>query len=140
LRWARLSPAEAALLASQLGSDVPFCLLGEGRARVAGAGELVEPLPWGEVAGMAFTLLVPPFGVPTGAVYETWDELGGPQGANFNDLEDAALRAEPRLVKWRDRLGEETGQSPRLAGSGSTWFVEGPFPGGARKVVRAWRL
>ena len=26
---------------------------------------------------------------------------------------------------WRDVLGEAAGVEPRLAGSGSTWFVEG---------------
>ncbi|MDA8185468.1 MAG: 4-(cytidine 5'-diphospho)-2-C-methyl-D-erythritol kinase [Actinomycetota bacterium] len=42
-----------------------------------------------------------------------------------NDLELAALRVEPRLARWRDCLGDATGMRPRLAGSGSTWFVEG---------------
>ena len=36
---------------------------------------------------------------------------------------------EPRLAAWRDRLGEVTGRTPMLAGSGSTWFVEGSFAG-----------
>ena len=44
-----------------------------------------------------------------------------------NDLEAAALRVEPRLASWRDALARATGQRPRLAGSGSTWFVEGPL-------------
>jgi 4-diphosphocytidyl-2C-methyl-D-erythritol kinase len=42
-----------------------------------------------------------------------------------NDLEPAALDVAPMLADWRDRLAEVTGQRPRLAGSGSTWFVEG---------------
>jgi hypothetical protein len=32
---------------------------------------------------------------------------------------------EPRLGPWRDALGEWSGSEPVLAGSGSTWFVEG---------------
>ena len=32
---------------------------------------------------------------------------------------------EPRLGPWRDALGEWAGREPVLAGSGSTWFVEG---------------
>jgi 4-diphosphocytidyl-2-C-methyl-D-erythritol kinase len=32
------------------------------------------------------------------------------------------------LAEWRDRLGDATGEIPILAGSGSTWFVEGAFP------------
>ena len=76
-----------------------------------------------------YTLLVPPFGVSTAAVYRAWDELGGPVSDNFNDLEPAALRVEPRLAEWRDRLGDATGHRPLLAGSGSTWFVPGEYPG-----------
>jgi 4-diphosphocytidyl-2-C-methyl-D-erythritol kinase len=70
------------------------------------------------------------------AVYRRWDELGGPTGPGANDLEQAALAVEPRLAEWRDRLGDATGETPCLAGSGSTWFVEGEFPGEDRVVVR----
>ena len=121
LRWAGSCDAEVALA---LGADVPFCLVG-GRARVRGVGEEVEPLPFTE---QTFTLLTPPLSVSTAAVYEAWDSLGGPTGDNGNDLEPAALEVEPRLAVWRDQLGDATGRTPRLAGSGSTWFVEGAFP------------
>jgi 4-diphosphocytidyl-2-C-methyl-D-erythritol kinase len=77
--------------------------------------------------------------VPTAAVYQAWDEMGGPGSDNFNDLEQAALRVEPRLVGWRDQLGQTTGETPVLAGSGSTWFVRGAYPGGGRLVVRVDR-
>jgi 4-diphosphocytidyl-2-C-methyl-D-erythritol kinase len=135
LRWAGASdPA----LAARLGADVPFCLMG-GRARVSGIGEQVEPLPFDAVDGRPFTLVVPPFGVSTAAVYRAWDELGGPAASGLNDLEPAALAVEPRLYEWRDRLAVATGRVPLLAGSGSTWFVEGAFPGDGRLVVRAVR-
>ena len=55
----------------------------------------------------------------------TW----GPKGENGNDLEQAALQVRPELSKWRDKLEKHTGLKPKLAGSGSTWFVEGYFPG-----------
>ena len=41
-----------------------------------------------------------------------------------------------RLAAWRDRLAEATGEVPVLAGSGSTWFVAGAFPGDDRIVVQ----
>jgi 4-diphosphocytidyl-2-C-methyl-D-erythritol kinase len=66
--------------------------------------------------------------VSTAAVYERWDALGGPTADGPNDLEPAAMSVEPRLAEWRDRLGDATGRTPQLAGSGSTWFVEGAFP------------
>jgi 4-diphosphocytidyl-2-C-methyl-D-erythritol kinase len=127
LRWAGVGadpsgPGPGALrLASRLGADVPFCLVG-GRARVRGVGEVVEPLAPLQVA---LVLVLPPFGVPTQAVYRAWDRLGGPTAEGPNDLEPAALVVEPRLATWRDALGEATGKVPVLAGSGSTWFVAG---------------
>ena len=122
LRWAGVTDLG---LAASLGADVPFCLLG-GRARVTGIGDVLEPLPYVE---REYTLLMPPFGVSTPAVYAAWDELGGPAATGPNDLEPAALAVEPRLAAWRDILGDATGQAPVLAGSGSTWFVEGSFEG-----------
>ena len=132
LRWAGCDDAATA---ATLGADVPFCLIG-GRARVGGIGEVVEPLPF---EARTLTLLTPPFGVATPAVYRAWDELGGPSATGPNDLEPAAMVVEPRLAAWRDRLGDATGRTPVLAGSGSTWFVDGAFPGEDRVVVTSWR-
>ena len=134
LRWAGISDPQ---LAVGLGSDVPFCVIG-GRARVTGVGECVEALPFEEVEGHAYTLVTPPLHVSTVEVYRAWDRMGGPTGENGNDLEPAALAVEPRLAQWRDHLGGMTGATPRLAGSGGTWFVDGSFPG-AGLVVRVAR-
>ena len=128
LRWAGYTDTQGA---AQLGADVPFCLVG-GRARVQGIGELVQPM---EFVPQTLTLLIPPFGCSTPAVYQRWDEMGGPEGSNGNDLEPAALDVEPRLDQYRRALEEATGQTARLAGSGSTWFVEGAYPGDGRIVV-----
>lgn len=111
--------------AAQLGADIAFCLSG-GRARVRGIGEDVSPLPY---LRRTFTLLTPPLMCSTPAVYRAWDDMGGPRGDNGNDLEPAALRVEPRLAGYRDQLSDHAGKRARLAGSGSTWFVEGSFPG-----------
>lgn len=130
LRWAGVADVH---LAARLGADVPFCLVG-GRARVTGVGEVLEPLPF---EARTFTLLTPPLHCSTAAVYAAWDEMGGPSGDGPNDLEAAALHVEPELARWRDRLGDATGATPALAGSGSTWFVEGDHPGDGRVVVHA---
>jgi 4-diphosphocytidyl-2-C-methyl-D-erythritol kinase len=129
LRWAGRTDLD---LAARLGADVPFCVVG-GRARVRGIGESVDPLPYEE---RRFVLLLPPFGVNTAAVYRAWDQLGGTTDgtgerlvgngrSGTNDLESAALHVEPRLAAWRDRFAEVSGARPLLAGSGSTWFLEG---------------
>ena len=121
LRWADCRELSVAL---SLGADVPYCVRG-GRARVQGTGGSVDPL---DFEARTFTLLTPPLHVSTPWVYGAWDDLGGPEGENGNDLELAALTVEPGLQMWKDRLGEATGLEPRLAGSGCTWFVEGAFP------------
>ncbi len=125
LRWAEVSDLG---VAADLGADVPFCVVG-GRARVTGVGEVVEPLDFED---LCFVVLLPPLSVDTAAVYRRWDERqarpprrrAGPD-ARDNDLEPAALDVAPALAPWRDRFAEVTGRRPRLAGSGSAWFVEG---------------
>ncbi len=131
LRWAGVDDAE---VAASLGADVPFCLAG-GRARVTGIGEVIEPLPFEVVRGRSYTLVVPPLAVSTVEVYRAWDALGGPAGEHGNDLEPAALVVAPELARWRDRLGEATGEVPQMAGSGATWFVPGAHEGPGLTVV-----
>lgn len=117
LRWAGFDDLTAA---ATIGADIPFCLIG-GRARVAGIGEIVEPLV---PEPLVVTLVIPPFGVSTPAVYRAWDDLGGPHHRR-NDLEPAACVVEPRLVTYREAISTACGSAPVLAGSGSTWFIDG---------------
>ncbi|MEZ5167089.1 MAG: 4-(cytidine 5'-diphospho)-2-C-methyl-D-erythritol kinase [Acidimicrobiales bacterium] len=128
LRWAGFDDTGRA---ASIGADVAFCLRG-GRARVRGIGEVIEPLPF---EARTFTLVTPPVRCPTPAVYAAWDDLGGPAGEHHPALEPAALVVAPDSARWRDELGEVAGRRPRLAGSGSSWFVEGAFPGPGRLVV-----
>ncbi|MGH9089733.1 MAG: 4-(cytidine 5'-diphospho)-2-C-methyl-D-erythritol kinase [Acidimicrobiales bacterium] len=126
LRWAGVRDLA---VAARLGADVPFCVHG-GRALVRGIGESVAPR---EHVDRSFVLLLPPFGVDTGAVYREWDQRAMRRESTrdlrrkgpVNDLTAPALTAEPRLRPWSDRFGEVTGREPSLAGSGSTWWVEG---------------
>ena len=142
LRWAGVPVNQGGLdRAARLGADVPFCLRG-GRARVTGVGERIEAL---EPLELAVSLLLVPLACSTPAVYAEWDRMhpgdpaasDPPAGADgvVNDLEAAALEVEPGLARWRAAWARATGLAPRLAGSGSTWFVEearpdlaGPFP------------
>jgi len=130
LRWAGVDDLA---LAARIGADVPFCLRG-GRARVTGIGDELAPLPH---EPRTVTLAFPDgLRCDTAAVYRAWDDLGGPTADGPNDLEPAALVVEPRLAAFRDRLGDETGETPVLAGSGATWFVPGAHPGPGRLVAR----
>ncbi|MEY3290177.1 MAG: 4-diphosphocytidyl-2-C-methyl-D-erythritol kinase [Actinomycetota bacterium] len=118
LRWAQFTDVGAS---ATVGADVPFCLVG-GRAQVKGIGEIIEPLPFEE---KKITLFIPPIHVSTPAVYQSWDGLGGPKGANGNDLEPAALHAYPELQTWKNSIEDAIQQKAFLAGSGATWFALG---------------
>lgn len=130
LRWAGFTNLERA---SRLGADIPFCMVG-GHAQVQGIGEIVTPLATNNGPKTDITLIVPPFGVSTPAVYAAWDALGGPRAkatavaTGLNDLEPAALFVEPQLALWRDKIADAAGFTPTLAGSGATWFLRGSFP------------
>lgn len=132
LRWAgHRTTGDDLARCAQLGADIPFCLVG-GRARVRGIGEVIDALPHLE---RTVTLIVPPLTVSTPAVYRAWDELGGPTSTGPNDLEPAALVAEPALARWRDRIADLVGTPPVLAGSGATWFTAGEHQDALAELV-----
>lgn len=127
-------------LAAQLGSDVPFALLG-GTALGTGRGEIVEPVA---DAGTWWWVLVPsPIGLSTPEIYRHYDRLfpdapavppmpeallaalavGDPYalaGALHNDLQAAALDLRPDLQQLID-AGEAAGALRGVVtGSGPT--------------------
>ena len=75
------------------------------------------------VRAAGVTLVVPPFGVSTPAVYRAWDELGGPTADGPNDLEPAALAVEPRSAGGATASPSSPARRRRWPGSGATWFV-----------------
>ena len=133
LKWAGFTDLEAA---SRLGADIPFCMIG-GRARVQGIGEVIDILP---PMHREITLVIPPFGVSTPAVYRAWDDLakaGNNATNDQNHLQQAALVVEPRLIEWQDKIAQACGQAPVLAGSGSTWWLDGAFLELAKDLPKA---
>ncbi len=124
-------------IATQLGSDVPVCLIG-GAAWMRGRGERVDPVELDDLLDVV--IVTPPFGCSTSLVFQAYDDLhAGPSrsartvsapaavsrliGELVNDLEPAAQRVEPRLVALRDDLHEVAGVEALLAGSGSTFTI-----------------
>lgn len=125
----------AVAAAPLLGSDVPFCLAG-GTARVTGGGEEVTSLRTPD--DFVLAVVVPPFELPTAAVYRQWDEIGGPEGSGAqgravpvslrehaplgNDLEPAAVALEPALGDWMADVRAHWGQPVMMSGSGPALF------------------
>ena len=133
--------ADLLAIAAELGSDVPFALLG-GTALGTGRGELVEAVP---DAGHWWWVAVPSAaGLSTAKVYAEHDRLGlgtrrlVPQelldalaagsveelaGSLSNDLEPAALSLRPDLVASRDAALAAGALAMLLSGSGPTWLA-----------------
>jgi 4-diphosphocytidyl-2-C-methyl-D-erythritol kinase len=145
-------------IAARLGADVPFCLHG-GAAWMRGKGDQLERV---RLTGpLAVVVALPPLHVATAAVYDAWDQLGGPEAEArvpapaavrdlveglSNDLEPAAFAVEPRLRLFRDDLEETAGAPALLAGAGSAYAM---FPPGstrdeavaaARRIGRRMRI
>lgn len=113
---------------ASLGADVPFCVQVD-RANVSGIGDVVEPM---ETFRRTFVLFLIPIHSPTPKVYSMFDEISkdaNNESSDFqrNDLEIAALAVSPRLVQYRRMLTRRFNITPRLAGSGSTYFIESSF-------------
>ena len=127
-----LDQKELIAIAAEIGSDVPFFILGSA-ANCRGRGEVVEParLP----SRFNLLLVKPDFGVPTPWAYQRWKnsrKLPGVEyalqefsGVRFvNDLERPVFEKFALLgylKKWL-RLQPEVGAA-LLSGSGSTLFA-----------------
>ena len=102
-------------IASQLGSDVPFCLTG-GTAIAEQRGDHLTFIPtepaWFAIAWPGVELLTPD-------VYRAWDETPGEPP---NQLAKAAMRIEPSLQEFANALNSGTGPGWQMTGSGSAFF------------------
>ncbi len=143
-------------IASCVGSDVPFFLIG-GTALVRGRGEIVEKVQ--DITGYSVVLFVPPFGSSTAEMYEkiTPELYGKGPGKvrelleaylnkdydtirtlSYNVFEKVFLREHEEIVSKLEDFGK--GAIVRmLTGSGSAFFAvypegkgEHPFVGGVQ--------
>lgn len=142
-------------LAAQLGSDVPFALLG-GTARGTGRGEVVTPLV--DNGSWAWVVVPDEHGLSTPQVYRRFDELcpdapAQPAGADEvvealsygdpgrlakslrNDLEVAALDLRPDLRDLLDRGVAEGALRGLVSGSGPTCVFLCESAGAAHAVA-----
>lgn len=118
-------------IALELGSDVPFFLVG-GRAFATGRGEVITPLP--EIGPAPLLLVLPEERVMTAEAFrlvtpsETSDAV--------NDFEAPIFAKFPRLGEYKQRLVDAGATFAAMSGSGSTIF--GAFADAAsRDAARA---
>lgn len=142
----RVADEDLSAIASRIGSDVPYFLVG-GTALGLGRGEEVYPLE--DLPRHWVVLVLPPFGVATKDAYAWLDAIGkrirdpfsekgsrilfGLPGLLTNDLEAPVVERHPVIGQLRDRLRAEGALLAAMSGSGSTVF--GVFT--AERVARA---
>ncbi|MFO7692762.1 MAG: 4-(cytidine 5'-diphospho)-2-C-methyl-D-erythritol kinase [Vicinamibacterales bacterium] len=152
----RGAPADLAAIASRLGSDVPYFLLG-GTALGLSRGEELYPLE--DLPARSVVLALPAFGVSTADAYRWFDEAplrtaGAPAGAATsiaawrgwplelrNDLEAPVTRRHPEIGAARRALESAGADAALMTGSGSAVFglfaTERAARRGARAVAEA---
>jgi 4-diphosphocytidyl-2-C-methyl-D-erythritol kinase len=152
-------PADVLLaLGTELGSDVPFFVMGAPFAHGTGRGErlaALAPLPARPVV-----VAIPDFPVATAEAFRWLDQDREEQGTDapavpeqpthgtelswdavaadaMNDFEGPVFRRHPELEAIRDRLREHGARPALLAGSGSTVFGVFDDGGSARAAADA---
>ncbi len=155
--WGLATPHEELLsLAAELGSDVPFCLVG-GTASGAGRGELVTAIE--DSGSYWWVVALSDRGLSTPAVFAEFDrrhagtEVPEPEVSEelvaalaagdakrlaallLNDLEAPALTLRPDLAELLQRGGRPPALGALLSGSGPTCLFLAADEADARKVL-----
>jgi 4-diphosphocytidyl-2-C-methyl-D-erythritol kinase len=145
------SVEQLAVVAAQLGSDVPFFLAG-GTAICRGRGEKIEPIEG--LGAMWFVVVRPPEGLSTAAVYgacrpgesptsleamvtetkrRNWPAVGP---VAFNGLLPAAKELSPRVGQVLKRLEKAASPLIGMSGSGTSCFAVARNGMEARRLAR----
>jgi 4-diphosphocytidyl-2-C-methyl-D-erythritol kinase len=152
----RLPRRDLLELAGELGSDVPFFLIG-GAALGLGRGEDVYPLADGRRTGLV--VIKPSIGISTVEAYRWFDEDAGrrPASASLveadgvdmdwptgpvelrNDLQPAVCRRHPGITAAIDALRGAGATAAAMSGSGSAVFGVFTEAGAARAARRLAR-
>jgi 4-diphosphocytidyl-2-C-methyl-D-erythritol kinase len=145
------SMEELAQVSAQLGSDVPFFLVGSA-AICRGRGERVEPVAI--PAAMHFVVVYPPEGLSTAAVYRVCRPASRPRTLApllealargdirqtgrllFNRLQPAAEKLSPWIGRLRRHLAREDCLGHGMSGSGTSYFGLCRHARHARRVAR----
>jgi len=151
--WPGATPELLLRVASAVGSDPPFFLVG-GTARATGRGEHVGALP--DLAPHDVVLFIPPESLErkTARAFAAIDRHEFDDGTVatsfvrdaktqvsttdvFNAFERVAFELFPSLATLWEELEQRIGEPIRLAGAGPTLFWIGPLGAGARVAAAA---
>jgi 4-diphosphocytidyl-2-C-methyl-D-erythritol kinase len=143
-------------LAAEVGSDVPFFIVG-GTALCTGRGEKVKPMRFKR--RLNFVIVMPSFGVSTAKVYRseglnltlarkrakllTWGKASGRNVSIcpilFNRLEEATFRLYPEIKRLKTAVARSCSGGALMCGSGSAVFGLCRDPREAAKAAAALR-
>lgn len=131
-----LSNVELLKLGEEIGSDVPYCLMG-GNCTVTGRGECVRRNPI-HVA-RDFVLVVPDVEVSTKWAYEEWDRITNYElrimNESHNDLEPVVIKKYPVIQKVKEKLKDLGCGFTQMSGSGPGVFGVVNSPEQGRKIA-----
>lgn len=131
------TPSDLHRLATELGADVPFFLLG-GTALGLGRGERLFAI--NELPALSVVLALPGVFVSTRDAFQSFDRAGAAGVARpwpharlwtwsdgcfedfENDLESSVFALHPQLAELRGELARQGAELARMSGSGSTIF------------------
>lgn len=152
-----LSMEKLSQLSAEVGSDVPFFLMG-GTALVTGRGEYVSKLP--DAPELNLVIVKPNFGVPTAFAYHKLAEIEGRKSAAKTALAVSAIRNGersalitnlsndfdlvvdtefPGIAEIRHRMWELGSEASLLCGSGAAVFGVFSSPDEANRASKALR-
>ncbi len=120
-------------IAATLGADVPACMVSQ-TCRGEGRGDRLDLLDARALTGMPLLLVNSRVAVPTGPVFQRWDQIdrgplasGDPLAAALNgrnDLEPPARALQPVIACVVEALSAMPGlRLARMSGSGATCFA-----------------
>ncbi len=135
----KLKEKELIELAAQIGSDVPFFIIG-GRCLCKGRGEKMEKdvRARGRVP-QRYIIIKPDISVPTKWAYEEWDKFRAQSlehrtQSTGNDLEAVVINKYPVIGEVKKALLEAGCTGAQMTGSGSAVFGSGASQESFRKI------
>ena len=135
----RLTTQQMCDLGAEIGSDVPFCIVG-GTCLAYGRGEKLKRLP--DLPSIPIVLLKPRGAIPTAWAYKTYDSDKSSEHPDteaiceaiklsdyeavaeliFNVMERVAVKKYPAIISYKEKMLEAGAMAAMMSGSGPSIF------------------